>query len=97
MKYRAPLSIALILLSLFSYAQKDTCKVGLYVNSIYDFRLDENSYMADFWMWINYKNDSLNFENAIELTNSKSAEFSHFTTEKQKQSNWTTQIPGEVK
>ncbi len=32
--------------------------------------------MADFWLWMNYKNDSLNFENAIELPNSKSTEAS---------------------
>jgi len=38
--------------------------------------------MADFWMWMNYKNDSLRFENVMELPNSKSVDFSHYSLEK---------------
>jgi F0F1-type ATP synthase membrane subunit c/vacuolar-type H+-ATPase subunit K len=74
-----------------SHAQKDTCKIGIYINSIYDFKIDDKSYMADFWMWINYTNDSLEFQNISEITNSKSAEFSHYTTEKKGAWNWAAQ------
>lgn len=91
MKDRVLLLIALIMLWLPAFAQKDTCTVGIYVSSIYDFKLDEKSYMADFWMWMNYKNDSLKFENVMELPNSKSSDFSHFFSEKKLDWNWATQ------
>lgn len=82
---------ASLLIALSVSAQKDTCTVGLFINSIYDFKLDDKSYMADFWMWMNYKNDSLHFENAAEITNSKSADFSHYTNEKIGEWNWVAQ------
>jgi len=38
----------LLLAALFSFftviAQKDTCKVGIYINSLYDFKLDDKLY-----------------------------------------------------
>jgi hypothetical protein len=91
MKGRTLLVVALLCLAHISPAQKDTCKIGLYVNSIYDFRLDEKSFMADFWMWMIYKNDSLKFQDNIEVKNSKSSDFTNFSTEKKAASNWTTQ------
>jgi hypothetical protein len=72
-------------------AQKDSCKLGIYINSLYDFKLEEKNFIADFWLWQTYKNDSLNFENVVEVTNSKSAEFSHFSYEKKANINWTSQ------
>ena len=82
----------LILSGNYSFGQKrDTAILGLYINSIYDFRLDEKSFMADVWLWINYKNDSLEFENVVDIPNSKTAEFSHFAKEKKGQWNWVTQ------
>ena len=72
-------------------AQPDTCRLGIYLNSIYDFKIDDKSFMADFWMWINYKNDSLKFENAIEITNSKTVDFSHYSLEKKAGWNWMSQ------
>lgn len=72
-------------------AQKDTCKLGLYLKTVYDFNIEEKSFMADFWLWMNYKNDSLNFEEGLELPNSKNAEFSHFSVEKKGDINWATQ------
>jgi hypothetical protein len=42
-------------------------------------------------MWINYKNDSLNFENKQDITNSKSIEFNHYTKEKKNNINWVAQ------
>jgi hypothetical protein len=91
MKNRLPLITLLLFLSLCTKAQKDTCIVGLYINSIYDFKLDDKSFMTDFWLWTNYKNDSLKFENALELPKSKSAEFSHYTVEKKGMWNWAAQ------
>ncbi len=71
--------------------EKDTARIGIYINSLYDFRIDNKSFMADFWMWVNHRQENSKFENVIEITNSKSAEFSHFTTEKKSQGEWVTQ------
>ena len=74
-----------------SFGQKDTCSIGIYVNSIYDFRLDEKSFTADFWMWLNYNDDSLTFENGLEIPNSKSVEFSRFGVERKSGRTWASQ------
>lgn len=47
--------------------------------------------MADFWVWMNYKNDSLKFDDALELPNSKTSEFSHYSYEKKGEINWATE------
>lgn len=91
MKNRTLLFAIMLLASHFAVAQKDTCKVGLYLNTVYDFNLEDKSFMADFWLWMNYKNDSLKFEDAIEIPNSKSTDFSHYSLEKKGDINWTTQ------
>jgi hypothetical protein len=91
MKNRIRFTAILLLLSLLSFAQKDSCKIGIYVNSIYDFKIDDKSYMIDFWMWMNYKNDSLDFQNNQDITNSKSTDFSHYTKEKKGAINWASQ------
>ena len=91
MKSRLLLALLLLLSYTASLSQKDTCKIGIYVNSIYDFKLDDKSYMADFWVWVNYKNDSLKFDNIVEITNGKSADFSHYSMEKKAGWNWATQ------
>lgn len=64
---------------------------GIYINNLYDFRVDDKSYMADFWTWVNYTNDSLKFENVQEITNAKAADFSHYTMEKWGRWNWAAQ------
>ena len=80
-----------LLFSQLLVAQKDTCRVGIYLDNIYDYKVDDKSFMADFWMWMNYANDSLHFDNAMEITNSKTADFSHYTMEKQGSANWAAQ------
>lgn len=91
MKNRALLFVLFLFSVNLTMAQKDTCKLGLYLNSVYDFNLEDKSFMADFWLWMNYKNDSLNFSDAIEMPNSKSADFSHYSIEKKGDINWATQ------
>jgi hypothetical protein len=91
MQKRFVLFLLLLCLSINGWAQKDTCYLGIYINKIYDFKIEDKSYMADFWMWVNYKNDSLKFENGIEITNSKATDFSHFTIEKKAGWNWASQ------
>ncbi len=86
------ISIAiLILLCLQLTAQKDTCTVGIYVNNLYDFKIEEKSFMIDFWMWVNFKNDSLVFKDNLDLPNSKSNIVTHFSQEKKNGINWAVQ------
>ena len=91
MKRQTLLFAFLFLPVAFCFAQKDTCKVGIYVNSLYDLKLEDKSFMTDFWLWLTYANDSLHFEEAIEIPNSKSTEFSHFSNEQKANLHWITQ------
>jgi nicotinamide mononucleotide adenylyltransferase len=91
MKNRAIILFFLLLPSSCSFAQKDTCMLGIYINSLYDFKLEDKSFMTDFWIWQTYKNDSLNFENVAEIINSKTADFSHYSHEKKAGVNWVSQ------
>ncbi len=91
MKTKILSTLILLLFCHKGFSQKDTCKVGVYINRIYDFKLDDKSFMADFWIWMNYKNDSLDFEKKHDITDSKSTEFSHYTKEKKSGINWATQ------
>ena len=84
------LSVFFILLiaSGISRSADDTCKVGIYFNSLTDFNISDQSFSADFWMWFNYKNDSLQFNDALEVTNSKSSSFSNYAKSKKDGINW---------
>jgi hypothetical protein len=93
MKKQVFVSVILLVTTLagFAHAPKDTCKVGIYINSLYNLDLEDKSFMADLWIWQIYRNNELNFENALEITNSKSAEFSHYNNEKKGSLNWVTE------
>ncbi len=91
MKTRTLLFAFLLFAGNLVMAQQDTCKLGLYLNNVYDFNLQDKSFMADFWIWMNYKNDSLKFDDALELPNSKTADFSHYSLEKKGEINWAAQ------
>lgn len=88
---KKPLLLTLFFLLFFSnisFAQKDTCKIGMYILSFTDFKIDDQSYKVDFWLWFLYKNDSLEIKDAIDITNAKSVEFSNFSVEKRGGLNW---------
>ncbi|HWA05419.1 MAG TPA: hypothetical protein VG961_02645 [Ignavibacteria bacterium] len=80
--------ILFLMLSAVSRSADDTCKVGIYFNSLTDFNISDQSFSADFWMWFNYKNDSLQFNDALEVTNSKSSSFSNYAKTKKEGVNW---------
>ena len=71
--------------------EKDTCRVGVFITSLYDLSLPENSFNADFWIWFNYRNDSITPLQNFEITNAKEVEYSLATTEKKGNINWATQ------
>lgn len=77
-----------ILFSGIIFAQKDTAKVGIYLNALTDFNISDQSFSADFWLWFNYTNDSIPFNDAVEITNAKSSSFSNFAHMKKDGINW---------
>lgn len=84
------LSLLFIAFTTLAQSGKDTCRVGIYINALYDLDLEDKSFMADLWLWQIYSNNNLNFENGLEITNGKSAEFSHYNNEKKGALNWVT-------
>ncbi|MGH2575006.1 MAG: hypothetical protein ACRDFC_04820, partial [Ignavibacteria bacterium] len=49
----------------------DTLRIGVYVFSVYDLDFPANQINLDFYVWYNYKNDSLNPVETYELINAK--------------------------
>lgn len=88
MKKNLSALLFLVLISSVLHSADDTCKVGIYFNSLTDFNISDQSFSADFWMWFNYKNDSLQFNDALEVTNSKSSSFSNYARMKKEGINW---------
>lgn len=80
--------LLLLLINSFVRTADDTCKVGIYINSLTDFNISDQSFSSDFWMWFNYKNDSLQFNDALEVTNSKSSSFTNYSKMKKDGINW---------
>ncbi len=80
--------LLLLLINSFVRSADDTCKVGIYINSLTDFNISDQSFSSDFWMWFNYKNDSLQFNDALEVTNSKSSSFTNYSKMKKDGINW---------
>ncbi|TAF98622.1 MAG: hypothetical protein EAZ44_11235 [Cytophagia bacterium] len=89
------LIFSLLLFFVFSYylqAQKaDTCKVGVDITALYDFKIKENSFTTIFWMWRVYKNDSLDFSDGVDIVNSKNYTFGKLNKDKRGKQTWTTQ------
>lgn len=81
-------ALLLVLINSFTRSAEDSCKVGIYFNSLTDFNISDQSFSADFWMWFNYTNDSLQFNDALEVTNSKSSSFSNYAKMKKDGVNW---------
>ena len=85
--------IPLILMAIFLISSplrsaEDSCKIGIYFNSLTDFNISDQSFSADFWMWVNYSDDSLQFNDALEVTNSKSSSISNYSKMKKEGVNW---------
>lgn len=54
-----------------------SCRVGVYIMSLYDLKPAENTYSADFWVWYNCPQDKeIKILESRELVNSKHAEVS---------------------
>ncbi|MBL7812110.1 MAG: hypothetical protein JNL57_07785 [Bacteroidetes bacterium] len=83
-----------------STAAKDTCRVGLYITSLYDFKIKEKSFNTSFWLWRVYKDTGHQFDFArtTEVVNAKKAEFGPYQTDDRKPYIWSTQqVKAEVR
>ena len=60
----------------------DTVKAGIYIISIYDINFPGNQLNIDFYVWFNYKNDSLHLSKSFEVVNAKDFKISGESREK---------------
>lgn len=81
----------LLLISGKTYSQPDTVKIGVFINSISGFKIDEGTFDIDFWIWFNYTNDSLAPLETTEIINAKEYNYSLQLYEKKGNINWATQ------
>lgn len=69
----------------------DTCCVGVFITDIFDLNLSEKSFKTSFWIWFNYKKDSLDILNNAEITNAKDYSYSLATTEQRGEIKYSAQ------
>lgn len=69
----------------------DTCHVGVFITDIFDLNLSEKSFKTSFWIWFNYKKDSLDVLNNAEITNAKDYSYSLATTEQRGNTKYAAQ------
>ena len=85
------LSALLLTASIASFAQPDTCKIGVFINSIYDINIGENCFTSNFWIWMLYKDSTLDFKDDIDFMSTKKTELLQVTLEKKNGLIWNTQ------
>jgi len=88
---RLLLSALLLIASIASFAQPDTCKIGMFINSIYDINIGEKCFTSNFWIWMLYKDSTWDFKDDIEFMSTQKTELLQFTLEKKKGLIWNTQ------
>ena len=59
----------------------DTVKVGIYITSIHDIDFKQKEYAINFWLWLKYKNKTLDFDHNLEIPSAKSVERSFMTVD----------------
>jgi hypothetical protein len=79
MKSLYALLLICLLAASTAFAQPDTAKVGIYVNSIHDINFRDKEYSINLWMWMRYKNPELDFVQNLEIPQAKTFSKS-FTT-----------------
>ena len=68
---RALPTLLLLCLPFFGKTQPDTLTIGAYVTDIYDIKMDENSFSAQFWVWFTFRNGALDPLESLETPNAK--------------------------
>ncbi len=83
-----PLVLFSVLLQTSYAKEPDTCLIGIHIGSLTDFKIEDQSFAASFWLWFNYTNDSIKIRDAVEIQNSKFVEFSNYSFIKRGKINW---------
>jgi hypothetical protein len=60
-------------------AKPNTVSVGIYVTSVHDIDFKQKEFTITFWLWLKYENKAFNFENNLEIPQSKTVS-RNFTT-----------------
>ena len=68
----------------------DTVRIGMFVNSIYDISMANGEYSASLWLWMVYKEDSLDMVKNFELMGSKSVEIISSSVEEVEGLQWVS-------
>ena len=76
---------------LFGSAQADTARIGVFVTDLFDINLSEKHFNADFWLWFNYGDSTLNPMETIELPQAREASKSLLFVEEKGGVQWATQ------
>jgi hypothetical protein len=72
-------------------------KVGVFINSLYDFNIADNSFKTDFWGWCVYQDSSLKMDENIEFPYTKEHEIGNTLIEIEGGKQWFTfRAVGEV-
>lgn len=72
--------------------QKDTVRVGMYVENIYDLNFSNESFNTDFWIWFDYKNDSIELPQSIEVIKNKNVSIEIDNKWKMNDINWCERL-----
>lgn len=66
-----------------------TCNVGIYLISLHDFDLAEESFSADFWLWSTCPSEDLQPLKVVDFAKSKSITTSFYNTLKREKGYWS--------
>jgi hypothetical protein len=78
-------------------SQKDTVRTGVFINSLYDLNIPEESFKIDMWLWCTYKDSSKKLYDLIEFPKTKDFSFTNQLIEQKNDYQWMTmRVAGEV-
>jgi hypothetical protein len=83
--------------SFFAQSQVKYVKVGVFINSLYDFNISDNSFKTDFWGWCVYQDSALKMDENLEFPYTKEHEIGNTLIETEGGKQWFTfRAVGEV-
>jgi hypothetical protein len=91
--------IPLLFVGFTSFAQSQVhyVKVGVFINSLYDFNIADNSFKTDFWGWCVYKDSALKMDENMEFPYTKEHTLGNTLIETEGGKQWFTfRAVGEV-
>jgi hypothetical protein len=90
-------ALLFLCISIETKAQKHEVTTGVFINSLYDFNIPEESFKVDMWLWCTYKDSLLKMKEQIEFPNTKEFSFSNDVVDKKGEYEWLSmRAVGEV-